>query len=376
MQVVGWSTHQSSDTSAAYPSQRRGGWGMEAQVLVRPWRSSIRLGGAQDWMRAPDCGEDALVELELASHGRGEGAAPMVSPRWWSMDWMLLKVARKCWIGKLWMGCYWQEWTREDPTLRLSFPRLCTLGLMPTKKLGSPRSLGWGLSWEWKLIKGSKSHLGRSLAQDLAALGREVLVGHGHVLLPDVDGLLQQVGGRLQSKKILPKLSRHILTSRSSSVTPEEGDEGRVEEEGGVRVHLWSVPRICSPAGTVEESPQGPPHSAKAMSTLHNLQTLWFLLRPQRGESQRTNCRRPGSSSSAPRTLSSPSPSLARSGRLEPEKILWFSPHRYPDHLIWRRESRVPMRILLVFRGIFLTTDVRREKADTSHPELNSTNWI
>ena len=51
-------------------------------------------------MRAPDCGEDALVELELASHGRGEGAAPMVSPRWWSVDWMLLKVARKCRIGK------------------------------------------------------------------------------------------------------------------------------------------------------------------------------------------------------------------------------------------------------------------------------------
>ena len=62
-------------------------------------------------MRAPDCRKDPLVELELASHGRGEGAAPVVSPRWWSVDWMLLKVARvdwmllkvakKCWIGKL-----------------------------------------------------------------------------------------------------------------------------------------------------------------------------------------------------------------------------------------------------------------------------------
>ena len=63
-------------------------------------------------------------------------------------------------------------------------------------------------------------------------------MGHGHVLLPDVDGLLQQVGGRLQGKKILPKLSRHILTSRSSSVTPEEGNEGRVVEGEGLRVHL------------------------------------------------------------------------------------------------------------------------------------------
>ena len=45
-----------------------------------------------------------------------------------------------------------------------------------------------------------QSHLRGSLAQDLAALGGEVLVGHGHVLLPDVDGLLQQLGGRLQTK--------------------------------------------------------------------------------------------------------------------------------------------------------------------------------
>ena len=63
-------------------------------------------------------------------------------------------------------------------------------------------------------------------------------MGHGHVLLPDVDGLLQQVGGRLQSKTILPKLLRHLLTSRSSSVTPEEGNEGRVVEGEGVRGHL------------------------------------------------------------------------------------------------------------------------------------------
>ena len=63
-------------------------------------------------------------------------------------------------VGGAWIGCSWDgekkqikkielEWDavekHRDLTLRLSFPRLCTLGLMPTKKLGSPRSLGWGL---------------------------------------------------------------------------------------------------------------------------------------------------------------------------------------------------------------------------------------
>ena len=61
-------------------------------------------------------------------------------------------------VGGAWIGCSCNiekmldhervaiEEKREDPTLRLSFPRLCTLGLMPTKKLGSPRSFGWGLT--------------------------------------------------------------------------------------------------------------------------------------------------------------------------------------------------------------------------------------
>ena len=95
-----------------------------------------------------------------------------------------------------------------------------------------------------------------------------------------------------------------------------------------------------------------------------------FLLRPQRGESQRINCRRPGSSSSALRRPWSPSPSLARSGKLEPGKIVQiYSPPQ--NHLIWCRQSRVPVRLVLIFRGIFLATDVAgSEKADASHPEL------
>ena len=67
-------------------------------------------------------------------------------------------------------------------------------------------------------------------------------MGDGHVLLPDVDGLLEQLGGSLQTKKILPRLFRHLLTSRSSSVTPEEGDERRVVEE-----EYWVSPVKCSP---------------------------------------------------------------------------------------------------------------------------------
>ena len=38
----------------------------------------------------PEDGEDSLVQLELASHGGGECAAPVVASRWWGVDRVLL----------------------------------------------------------------------------------------------------------------------------------------------------------------------------------------------------------------------------------------------------------------------------------------------
>ena len=38
----------------------------------------------------PVDGEYSLVQLELASHGGGEGAAPVVATRWWGVDRVLL----------------------------------------------------------------------------------------------------------------------------------------------------------------------------------------------------------------------------------------------------------------------------------------------
>ena len=82
---------------------------------------------------------------------------------------------------------------------------------MPTKKLGSPRSLGWGL--RLREADESQSHLRGSLSQDLAAFWREVLVGDRHVLLPDLDGLLQKLGGCLQTKRVFQTCRHQHHTS-------------------------------------------------------------------------------------------------------------------------------------------------------------------
>ena len=48
------------------------------------------VGGGGGGGCRPVDGEDSLVQLELASHGGGEGAAPVVAARWWGVDRVLL----------------------------------------------------------------------------------------------------------------------------------------------------------------------------------------------------------------------------------------------------------------------------------------------
>ena len=92
--------------------------------------------------------------------------------RWWRWRWRWTcrrrRLPRAAGVGKPWRGgrcsssgCLplvgrgsgapgqrFHTWIVEskDLTRRLSFPRLCTRGLMPTKKLGSPRSTGCTVS--------------------------------------------------------------------------------------------------------------------------------------------------------------------------------------------------------------------------------------